>query len=91
MKITVEDFELLIETAMAWKGNDWESQSQRFTEDVTFDWKVCYWVEGSAASMILARTFLEQNGYDYQESYDENLEAFILLTNYDAHNMAVSA
>ena len=91
MKITTKDFELLVETAMGWKGNDWESQSHRFTPDVTFDWAVCYWVGESATSMILARTFLEENGYDCQESYDENFDSFILLTNYDAHNMAVAA
>ena len=91
MMITFDDFELLTETAMGWKGNGWESQAERFTADITFDWKVCYWVGNSATAMILARTFLEQNDFSYQESYDENMESFILLTNYDAHNMAVTA
>ena len=90
MKITAKDFDLLTDTAMSWKGNDWEIQSHRFTNSVTFDWVAVYWFD-SATNMILARTFLEQNGHAYQESYDENMTSFVLLTNYDAYNMAVSA
>jgi len=41
--------------------------------------------------MIMARTFLEQNDYAFQESYDHNMESWVLLTNYDSFNMAVSA
>jgi hypothetical protein len=90
MKITAKDFDLLTDTAMGWKGNDWEIQSHRFTNNVTFDWVAVYWFD-SATNMILARTFLEQNGHAYQESYDENMESFVLLTNYDSYNMAVTA
>jgi len=90
MKITANDFDLLTDTAMGWKGNDWESQADRFTKSVSFDWVAVYWFD-SITNMILARTFLEQNGHDYQESYDENMESFVLLTNYDSYNMAVTA
>jgi len=90
MDITAKDFDALTDTAMGWKGNGWEIQSDRFTDMVTFDWAVCYWVD-SAASLILAKTFLQDNGHSYQESYDENMESYILLTNYDSYNMAVSA
>jgi len=91
MKITEKDFDLLTETIMGWKGNDWHLQNHRFLDDVSFDWAVCYWVGCLATSMILARTFLEQNDHKYQVSYDESLESFVLLTNYDSHNMAVAA
>lgn len=90
MKITAKDFDSLTETIMGWKGNDWEIQSERFTDKVSFDWAVCYWID-SAASTILARTFLENNGHTFEQSYDENMESYILLTNYDSYNMAVSA
>lgn len=90
MKITANDFDLLTDTAMGWKGNGWEVQADRFNNSVTFDWVAAYWFD-SVTNMILARTYLEQNGHDYQASYDENMESFVLLTNYDSYNMAVSA
>ena len=90
MKITAKDFDALTETIMGWKGNGWEIQADRFTDNVSFDWAVCYWID-SVASMILARTFLEDNGHVFEQSYDENMESYILLTNYDSYNMAVSA
>jgi hypothetical protein len=90
MKVTAKDFDALTDTIMGWKGNDWEIQADRFTDKVSFDWAVCYWVE-SAANLILARTFLEDNDHAFQVSYDENMESYILLTNYDSYNMAVSA
>jgi hypothetical protein len=90
MNITAKDFDALTDTVMGWKGNGWEIQSDRFTDMVTFDWAVCYWVD-SASSLILAKTFLQNNGHSYQESYDENMESYILLTNYDSYNMAVIA
>jgi hypothetical protein len=90
MKITEKDFDLLTDTVMGWNGNDWHLQNHRFLDDVSFDWKVCYWVE-SATSMILARTFLEQNGHKHEVSYDEALESFVLLTNFDSHRMAITA
>jgi hypothetical protein len=90
MKITAKDFDALTETIMGWKGNGWEVQADRFTDKVSFDWAVCYWID-SVSSMILARTFLEDNGHTFEQSYDENMESYILLTNYDSYNMAVSA
>jgi hypothetical protein len=90
MKVTAKDFDALAETIMGWKGNGWEIQTDRFTDEVSFDWAVCYWID-SVASMILARTFLEDNSHAFQQSYDENMESYILLTNYDSYNMAVSA
>jgi hypothetical protein len=90
MKITAKDFDALTDTIMGWKGNDWEIQADRFTDKVSFDWAVCYWVD-SPANLILARTFLEDNDHAFQVSYDENMESYILLTNYDSYNMAVSA
>ena len=91
MKITEKDFDMLTETVMSWKGNDWHLQNHRFLDDVSYDWAVVYWVGNSAASMILARTFLEQNGHDHQVSYDESLDSFVLLSNYDSHRMAITA
>jgi proteasome lid subunit RPN8/RPN11 len=90
MRITAKDFDNLTDTVMGWKGNDWELQADRFSDKPAFDWAVVCWYD-SVVSMIMARTFLEQNDYAYQESYDNNMESWVLLTNYDSFNMAVSA
>jgi len=90
MKITAKDFDNLTDTVMEWKGNDWELQADRFSDKPAFDWAVVCWYD-SVISMIMARTFLEQNDYAFQESYDHNMESWVLLTNYDSFNMAVSA
>ena len=90
MKITAKDFDNLTDTVMGWKGNDWELQADRFSDKPAFDWAVVCWYD-SVISMIMARSFLEQNDYAYQESYDNNMESWVLLTNYDSFNMAVSA
>lgn len=90
MKITAKDFDNLTDTVMGWKGNDWELQVDRFSDKPAFDWAVVCWYD-SVISMIMARTFLEHNNYAFQESYDHNMELWVLLTNYDSFNMAVSA
>ena len=90
MKITAKDFDNLTDTVMGWKGNNWELQADRFSDKPSFDWAVVCWYD-TVISMIMARTFLEQNDYAFQESYDHNMESWVLLTNYDSFNMAVSA
>ena len=90
MKITAKDCDNLTDTVMGWKGNDWELQGERFSDKPSFDWAVVCWYD-TVISMIMARTFLEQNDYAFQESYDHNMESWVLLTNYDSFNMAVSA
>jgi len=90
MKITAKDFDNLTDTVMGWKGNDWELQGDRFADKPSFDWAVVCWYD-TVISMIMARTFLEQNDYAFQESYDHNMESWVLFTNYDSFNMAVSA
>jgi hypothetical protein len=90
MKITEKDFDMLTETVMGWKGNDWHLQNHRFLDAVSFDWAVCYWVE-SPANLILARTFLDDNNHEWEISYDENMESYIILTNYDSYRMAITA
>jgi len=90
MNITAKDFDMLTQTVMSWKGNDWHLQNHRFLDDVSFEWAVCYWFD-TAVSLILARTFLENNGYSYEASFDEAMDAYIILTNYDAYRMAITA
>ena len=90
MKITAKDFDNLTDTVMGWKGTDWELQGERFSDKPSFNWAVVCWYD-TVISMIMARTFLEQNDYAFQESYDHNMESWVLLTNYDSFNMAVSA
>ena len=80
-KYTVKDFDHLVETMMDWKGIGWEDQLDRFTGDISFNWSRVYWFE-SPAAMILGKQFLDQQGCDYQESYDLVLDQYIILTNY---------
>jgi hypothetical protein len=89
MTITARDFDNLTDTVMGWKGNGWELQGERFTDNPKHDWAVICWYD-SIVSMIMARTFLEKGDYAFQQSYDHNLESWVLLTNYDSFNMAVS-
>ena len=90
MKITAKDFDNLTDTVMGWKGNDWELQAERFADKPQEDWAVICWYD-SVVSMIMARSFLQDNNYSHQETYDHNMESWVLLTNYDSFNMAVSA
>jgi len=87
--ITATDFDFLTDTVMGWKGNNWESQDGRFTGNLSYEWAIICWYD-SRLNFIMARSFLKANNYEYVESYDQHMDAYVLLTNYDSFNMAVS-
>jgi hypothetical protein len=81
MFITEEDFEMLSTIKMQWNGYDWELQADRFIDGLSFDFEWAYWFD-SRSDLILARTFLMQREIAFQESYDEAMEAFVIVTDY---------
>jgi hypothetical protein len=83
MLITAEDFEALSNTKMQWAGIDWDSQAKRFNAELYNDWDWAYWFD-DAASMILAKAFLDQNIRGFQCAYDDGSENYIIVTNYDS-------
>jgi hypothetical protein len=89
MFITENDFNMLSNTQMQWSGYDWEIQADRFTEDITFDYQWAFWFD-SLPALIMARTFLMQREIKFQETYDDALEQFVILTDYSVDELAVA-
>ncbi|CAB4161722.1 hypothetical protein UFOVP1201_5 [uncultured Caudovirales phage] len=83
MLITAKDFEALSNTKMQWAGYGWESQSDRFDQELFYEWPWAYWFE-DAASMILARMFLFNLGRGFEFAYDEATDNYIIVTNYNS-------
>jgi len=89
MFITENDFNMLSNTQMQWSGYDWETQADRFTQDITFDHQWAFWFD-SLPALIMARTFLMQREIKFQETYDDALEQFVILTDYSVDELAVA-
>jgi hypothetical protein len=81
MLITEQDFDMLSNTQMQWNGYDWEIQADRFESHVTFDYLWAFWFDNRTA-LILARNFLIQREIKFQETYDEALDQYVILTDY---------
>ena len=91
-------FEILTSTSMRW-GSQWEAKSDRFevhakhhTELPGFQWKMAYWVGENAASTVLARSWLIDQGHDFELVWDmaehPNGEylGWVLLTDYETES-----
>ena len=89
MFITENDFNMLSNTQMQWSGYDWEIQAGRFTQDISFEFQWAFWYD-SLPEMIMARTFLMQREIKFQETYDDALEQFVILTDYSVDELAVA-
>jgi hypothetical protein len=81
MLITEQDFDMLSNTQMQWNGYDWEIQADRFEPHVSFDHLWAFWFD-SRAALILARNFLIQREIKFQETYDNAMDQFVILTDY---------
>jgi hypothetical protein len=90
MDITAEDFEHLFETAMEWDAKAWQDQEFRFDFDVEMPTGHIYWVE-DYSSMMLCRQFLNERGFNFTSSFDESLEQWAFISDYDFHAARVSA
>jgi hypothetical protein len=72
---------MLSNTQMQRNGYDWEIQADRFESHVTFDYLWAFWFDNRTA-LILARNFLIQREIKFQETYDEALDQYVILTDY---------
>jgi hypothetical protein len=86
MKLTKQDFERLAHTQMAWNqfGKDWKTQVSkgRFEPVPQAHWVMSYWFI-DYPSLLLARTYLEQEGYGYECFSDEWSTDYVIVTNFD--------
>ena len=90
MKIDMNEamFEALVETSMAW-GKSWRDKLDRFEcvwgDDYppSLEWSMAYWVGDNPASMILARSWLIEEGHDFEIVWDMTEHpSYAFLTNY---------
>ena len=94
MKIHMDEsmFEVLVETSMEW-GERWREQLDRFecTEDweqrPSLEWEIIYWIGENPASMVLARSWLLDQGHDVEAVWDmtehkDGVFGYAILTNY---------
>ena len=83
MIVTKSDFEAIYSNSMLWKGQDWEAQANRFAEGTSFHWPCAYWFD-SRVDMIIARQFLENYGFEYQQTADAGMDCWLIVTDYVA-------
>ena len=80
--LTKNDFSNLFDVAMEWGGH-WKAQADRFEPGISFNaWQWAYWFEINYAAFLLAKDFLESNGYGYTTTTDE-AGGWVILTNYN--------
>lgn len=78
-----QDFENLNETSMQFKGNNWEAQDGRFEGPVNYDLDYIYWFD-NYATLMAARTILQDFGNSYEVIFDDALGQWCLITDYQA-------
>ena len=86
MKLTRIDFDNLWDNSMEW-GGEWEIQSDRFNPNISYGWKRAYWFD-TYANLLLARTYLSDNNYEFQYTSDET-GGWVLLTDLDYEVVSV--
>jgi hypothetical protein len=90
MEITTEDFEYLFETAMEWDIETWKDQEARFDFKIEVQKGFIYWVE-NYPSLIMCRQFLNERGHFCVDSFDEGIQQWVFISDYDFHAARVSA
>jgi hypothetical protein len=86
MKLTRIDFDNLWDNSMEW-GGEWEAQGDRFNPHTSYGWKRAYWFD-TYANLLLARTYLSDNNYEFQYTSDET-GGWVLLTDLDYEVVSV--
>lgn len=90
-------FEYLTQNSMEW-GESWRAHDGRFENHSaekadtapSYDWKIAYWIGDDAASMILARSWIIEQGHecallwDMAEHPNGDLFGWVLLTDYES-------
>jgi len=82
LKLTAEDFQNLVDTAMEWDVKEWEGQELRFDFKGEPDLGFIYWVE-SYTTLVLCEHYLTVNEFSFFKSWDEATEQWCFITNYD--------
>lgn len=90
MEITAQDFEYLFETAMEWDAADWKDQATRFDFETETNKGMIYWVS-SYAFLILCREFLKMQGQTFVPTFDEALQQWCFVSDYNFWSARVSA
>ena len=90
MQISAQDFENLFETTMEWDLELWKDQEARFDFPREVAKGYIYWVE-NYATMMFCREFLVTHGHSYFPSFDEALEQWAFISDYDFSSARVSA
>lgn len=89
-------FEFLTETSMRW-GESWRAHDGRFENysgdsfdaAPSYTWKMAYWIGNSTADMILARSWLIDQGHDFEllndlaEHPNGDMIGWLLVTDYE--------
>jgi hypothetical protein len=75
INLSERDFDRLCHSSMHWAGVAWEEQEDRFetespTDEINWDLGFVYFVGDSAASMILGREYIKDQGFDVQVLWD---------------------
>ena len=91
-------FVLLTENSTRW-GSHWEDKADRFephakhyTESPGFQWKMAYWVGDNAANVVLARSWLIDQGHDFELVWDMAVHpngeylGYALLTDFETES-----
>jgi hypothetical protein len=75
-----QGFEHLWNNSMAWDGNVWAIQEDRFDPKPEFSWKFAYWFD-SYVSLKMGEAYLTAVNEDYSIHSDEAGD-WLLLTNF---------
>lgn len=81
LSVTEKDFIHLWDTSMEW-GEFWREKSERFDPPISYHWKRAYWFY-SYANLLVARSFLNEQGYETQTTFDDGVDSWLLLTDYN--------
>ncbi len=94
--LDLSDFQLLWHTHARWAGQGWDSEDQagRFEtlggRSIDYLWSDAYWMGGTWASVVLARSYLDALGQAHQVisdmGEDPAFAGYVLLTNYDGES-----
>jgi len=92
LQMDVKDFEALSNTYMAF-NKSWNKQIRdgRF-EGIQSnpDFSVIYWFD-NALALIIAKSYLASIGQDFRDLYDNNLDEYCIITNFEVREGLANA
>lgn len=77
-----QDFENLYETAMHFRGNDWQAQDGRFIKNtIDYSYEMIYWFD-RFADVLLAKQILTALDEEYTVLFDTICEQWVITSNH---------